>query len=432
MQSAGYNPRQRTMEKWWWAVAAAMLLCWAPASHAASWEQPASELARQIAGLAGPGPARLTIRNESSLAGGEIPQIRKLLERDLRGFGVLTGGSESATLIRVTLSENSQGGLWVAEVVEGTETRVAMLPVTLDVAAAASGGGSLTLRRTLVIREAEPVLDAQLFSVGTLQRLVVLETDRILTYTRGTAALASTDNVSPWVEDQHFAIAHTWPYPRDMRGELVASQDHLFDAYLPGVECSGTNTGAEIAVACGDSDDPWVVTGPVALGGSALPAQKAFYNAMRDSFTGVLAPGFGMEMPPFYEASDIARPTGTAMLLNTVDGRVMLVENNTLKPVSGTNDWGSDFAVIRSDCGTGVQVLVSGTGAAASEDSLRAYEITGREAVAVSAPLAVEGTVTAIHSAQRGTTGVADGAMVIVRRDAPLRYEVWNASAFCN
>jgi hypothetical protein len=400
-----------------WPVVVALMLV-LPAAHAANWEQPAGDLAKQIAALTGPGSVKLTIRNESSLASGEIPGIRKLLERDLRGFGVVAGGSDSATLIRVTLSENLQGGLWVAEVVEGTETRVTMLPVSLGATVTATGGPSLTLRRTLLMTEPDPVLDAQMFSIGGVQRLVVLEPERIVSYVRNAAVLAPAGTASwNWIEDQHFAIAHTRPFPRDLRGELVAAQDHLFDAYLPGALCSGTTTGVQITVACADSDDPW----PIGA------SQRAFYNAMRDSFTGVLAPGFGMELPPFYQASDIPRPTGTGMLMNGVDGRVMLIENNVLKPVNGGNDWGSDFAVIRSECGSGVQVLVSGSGAAAMGDSLSAYEIAGREAIVVSAPLTVEGAVTAIHAANDGAS-----ATVIVRRDAPARYEVWNGSAFCN
>jgi hypothetical protein len=418
MMSAGYNPPQRMIYKrsFWPVVVALMLVL--PAAHAANWEQPAGDLAKQIAALTGPGSVKLTIRNESSLASGEIPGIRKLLERDLRRFGVVAGGSDSATLIRVTLSENLQGGLWVAEVVEGTETRVTMLPVSLGATVTATGGPSLTLRRTLLMTEPDPVLDAQMFSIGGVQRLVVLEPERIVSYVRNAAVLAPAGTASwNWIEDQHFAIAHTRPFPRDLRGELVAAQDHLFDAYLPGALCSGTTTGVQITVACADSDDPW----PIGA------SQRAFYNAMRDSFTGVLAPGFGMELPPFYQASDIPRPTGTGMLMNGVDGRVMLIENNVLKPVNGGNDWGSDFAVIRSECGSGVQVLVSGSGAAAMGDSLSAYEIAGREAIVVSAPLTVEGAVTAIHAANDGAS-----ATVIVRRDAPARYEVWNGSAFCN
>jgi len=435
MKCAGYNPPQRIMMKLCWAVVVAALACLTPMARAASWEQPAADLAKQIAALSGPGPAKLTIVNRSSLAAIEIPAIRRLLERDLRGYGVVTGAGDSATLIRLTLSENLQGGLWVAEVVEGTETRVTMLAVSLGTAVTTSGPASLVVRRTLMITEADPVLDAQIFSVGTLSRLVVLEPERIVTYVRSGAGLAfataapgAAGSVS-WVEEQRFPITHTRPLPRDIRGELVVAQDHLFDAILPGVQCAGTNTGAQIAVTCGDSDDPWPITAaaPVPVGGGAGVPQRAFYNAMRDFFTGVLAPGYGMDLPPFYQASDLPRPTGTGLLLNTVDGRLMLIENNTLKPVTGAGDWGSDFAVVHSECGSGVQVLVSGTGAAAAGDSLRAYEIVGREAIAASPALPVEGAVTAIHAVNGGSS-----TTVVVRRDVPLRYEVWNASALCN
>ncbi|MFP5230317.1 MAG: hypothetical protein ACLGXA_22100 [Acidobacteriota bacterium] len=417
------------MMKRCWAGLVAVLACLTPAAHAANWEQPARDLAKQIAALHGPGPARLVIRNQSSLVAGEIPSIRALLEHDLRGLGVVTGGIDSTALIRVTLSEDVRGGLWVAEVVEGTETRVTMLPVNLGTASTAPGGAGLVVRRTLVIATAEPVLDAQVFTVGTLARLVVLERERIVTYVRGSATLSfASEPGSGWVADQTFPIAHTRPYPRDLRGELVAAQDHLFDAYLPGVECSGTNTGAQIAVACTDSDDPWPVGGTAAgpVGGAAGFPQRVFYNAMRDYFTGVLAPGFGADLPPFYQASDTARPTGTAMLLNGIDGRVTLLESNALEPVAGVEDWGSDFAVVRSGCGSGEQVLVSGTGAGEDGDSLRAYEIVGREAVAVSPPLPVEGAVMAMHAAPDGSS-----AMVMVRSDIPQRCEVWSASTLC-
>jgi len=45
----------------------------------------------------------------------------------------------------------------------------------------------------------------------------------------------------------------------------------------------------------------------------------------------------------------------------------------------------------------------------------------------VSAPVTVDGAITAIHAANDGQS-----ATVIVRRDAPARYEVWSASAICN
>jgi len=396
-----------------------------PAAQAATWEQPASDLARQIAALTGPGPARLVLQNISTLPASDVPLIRRLLEQNLRRLGVLPGDRDSATLIRVTLSENLQGGLWVAEVQEGTETRVTMLAVPLAPAAPTGSGGAITIRRTLLITEDAPVLDAKIFTTGGVQRLVVLEPEQILTYERNPAALGT----SPWIQDQTFPILHTRPYPRDLRGELVAATDHAFDAWLPGVHCRSGETAAGVATAlsvtCADSDDPWPIGGPI--GGPIALNQSAFYNAMRDNFTGVLAPGVGMDLPPFYEAGDLPHETGSSMLLTLVDGRVLLLDGNALKPITGANDWGSDFAVLRSGCGSGAQVLVSGSGAAAAGDSLRAWEISGREAIPVSAPVSVDGVVTAISPSSDGAT-----ATVIVRRDAPLRYEVWNGSALCN
>ena len=193
----------------------------------------------------------------------------------------------------MTLSENLQGGLWVAEVVEGTETRVTMVPVTLGATTVASiRGPSVTLQRTLLMTEPDPVLDAQMFSIGGVQRLVVLEPERIVSYVRNAAVLAPAGAATGnWIEDQHFAIAHTRPFPRDLRGELVAAQDHLFDAYLPGALCSGTTTGAQIMVACGDSDDPWPVGG-VAAGVLQRDARLLHWGVgagVRDGIAAVLS-----------------------------------------------------------------------------------------------------------------------------------------------
>ena len=412
---ARYNPPQRMIFSPRFVVAAALLVCLLPVPLSAQarvtvWDQPAADLAHQIVALTGPGPAKLLVRNNSTLAASEIPIIRQLLERDLRSAGVLPSTTESATLIRVTLSQNLQGGLWVAEVREGTETRVVMLSVATEEPAAPPTASTLTLRRALLATEPDPVLDASVVA----QRLVVLEPERILVYPAANAP-RSTAGSAGVTESQIFPIDHARSFPRDLRGRILPAQDHPFDAYLPGVLCTGT--GAQLNVSCSESDDPWPITS----------TQRAFYNAMRDNFTGVLAPGYGMDLPPFYTAVEIPRTTGSATLLNPVAGNVLLIENAAAKPVTGTGDWGSDFAVIHSGCGSGAQVLVSGSGAAAGGDSLRAFEISGREAVPVSAPLPIEGAITAITAAPDGTT-----ATIIVRRDAPLRYEVWNVAALCN
>jgi hypothetical protein len=114
-----------------------------------------------------------------------------------------------------------------------------------------------------------------------------------------------------------------------------------------------------------------------------------------------------------------------ALLVGGIDGRVQMVENGSLRVVTGTRDWGSDFAVLHSGCGAGVQVIASSSGEAAS-DSLRAYELPALEAVPASAPLAIDGTVTALWAAPDGKSVLA------VVRNAANQYEVDRVTALCN
>lgn len=410
-----YNPPQLMISKARLFVVAFALASLLPSAQAANWEQPAAALARQIASLAGPGPVQLVLNNRSTLPATEVPQIRQLLEQDLRSFGIVLGSGDSTTLVRVTLSENLRGGLWIAEVQEGTETRVTMLPVKLDVSNAAPGAPSLTLRQTAIITESDPVLDAQIFSSAGEQRLLlVLEPQRVMVYVR---TAASTPAPSPWKEEQVLTIPFLAPLSRDVRGRIVSAQDHLFDAYLPGVLCRGSNNWSAITLTCTGSDDPWPVTA----------TQKAFYDSARDYFMGVLVPGFGMQLAPFYEAADIPRSNGSAVLLNNVNGSAVLVQSNITVPVNGAVDWGSDLAAVHSACGSGTQVIVSGSGASAAGDSLRAYEISGREALPVSSPLQAPGVVTAIWPASSG-----DNATVVIHKPASDEYEVWSVAASCN
>ncbi|HEV2465027.1 MAG TPA: hypothetical protein VGT04_14570 [Acidobacteriaceae bacterium] len=409
-----YNPPQLMILKARLLVVAIALASLLPSAQAVSWDQPAAALARQIASLSGPGPVQLVLNNRSALPATEVPQIRQLLEQDLRSFGIVPGSGDSTTLVRVTLSENLRGGLWIAEVKEGTETRVTMLPVKLDASSAAPGAPTLTLRQTTIITESDPVLDAQVFSSTGEQRLLVLEPQRVMVYVR---TATPTTPPSPWKEEQVLTIPFLAPLSRDVRGRIAAAQDHLFDAYLPGVLCRGSNNWSAITLTCSGSDDPWPITA----------TQKAFYDSARDYFMGVVVPGFGMQLAPFYEAADIPRVNGSATLLNNVNGSAVLVQSNITIPVNGADNWGSDFAAVHSACGSGTQLIVSGSGSAAAGDSLRAYEISGREALPVSAPLQVPGVVTAIWPASS-----EDNATVVIHKAASDEYEVWSVAASCN
>jgi hypothetical protein len=421
---------------WWLLIAAALLAnssnLSAQAAQAASpWGQPAAQLAAQVAEMLGAGQAQLTVNNRSAIAAQELPAIRRLLEQDLRARGVVASGAESANIIRVTLSENAHEGLWVAEVIEGNRTQVAMVHVDRAPVAAPHAESGVVLEKKRIWNSLQAIPAASqafdepvLAALETKAGLVVLEEEDIVVFAM---------NAADRQEEKRFPLGRLRPASRDARGMLLLAADGLaFMAYAAGTECSGSyvpaadNSGrdGDWAVHCRESDDPWpVVQGPATAGSTQV---HAFYNASRDFFTGVITPNQGAELMPFYNLAVLPRAAagGPALLTNGIDGKVRMAEGNALKAVTGTRDWGSDFAVLASACGAGTQIVTSGSGEAQS-DSLRAYELLAQEAVAVSASLEMGGTVTALSTAPDGTS-----VWAVVRKGA-REYEVDRVTALC-
>jgi hypothetical protein len=91
----------------------------------------------------------------------------------------------------------------------------------------------------------------------------------------------------------------------------------------------------------------------------------------------------------------------------------------------GKLGWGSDIASVRSGCGSGWQVLATGNGEASS-DTVRAFEISGREPVAVSAAMDIDGSITAMW-AESGEAG----AVAVARNSETGGYEAFRLTLTC-
>jgi hypothetical protein len=61
------------------------------------------------------------------------------------------------------------------------------------------------------------------------------------------------------------------------------------------------------------------------------------------------------------------------------------------------------------------------------QDNLLAYEIVGRDAIAVSPPLPLDGQVTAMWP-MAGTPTV----MMVLQKQQPVEYEAYSVSVLCN
>jgi hypothetical protein len=350
------------------------------------------EFASRIVALTGPGAAE------------QFATFRKTLQHNLQDAGVrLRQAAQANSDIRVTLGENARGLVYLAEVQQGSETRPVIVEVPLVVAALSSS--SMALRRTLLVSRAEPVLDVVQLHVGTETKLLLLTSQAVVLYRQG---------AGKWVEESSVTVVHGHRFPLDLRGRLVASGERLLDAYLPGVICQ-VNVADTLHAECREADDAW-----------PIGAQAAFFNSTSNHFNGLLRPGFGKQMAPFFTAAALPFPGYTLWIFNGVDGQLR-THDGVRQGTLNVRDWGSDVAAVRSGCGSGAQLLVTGMTDAGADDSLRGFELVDRQPVLAAAAMEFNGSITALWTAQDGLSATA------VLRDARTEnYEVFNVSIACN
>src|SRR4051812_20846998 len=89
----------------------------------------AAQLVTEIMSRAGsPGFVTLDVENRSSLSAADVAVARKAIEAQLRASNSRLVKQERAVAeITVTISENTQGLLWIAEVKQGLTTQTVML-----------------------------------------------------------------------------------------------------------------------------------------------------------------------------------------------------------------------------------------------------------------------------------------------------------------
>ena len=389
----------------------ALMLMYAPLIMASDWHAPVGQLARQIAGATGPGAVALEVVNRSSLTRADVEAIRHGLLAELAALGVRpVNTDQAAASVEVTLSENLQNYVWVAEIHQGnSESSIVMVtaprsgPVAVERPAAA-----LTIHKTLLWTDENRILDVGLIT-STPQQMVVLEPESVV--------LAKFQD-GHWQQQESLSLSHLRPWPRDLRGRLIFRKDHLFDAYMPGVFCRSTST-PPLGLNCYETDDPWPL-------GTAESGLSAFFAPTRNFFTGALSPGIQKQttLKPFYSAAALPRDKYTLWIFAFADGQVHLLDGVTDQTL-GKLDWGSDIASVRSGCGLGWQVLATGNDTAAA-DTVKAFEIADREPVAVSQPVEFKSGITALWADWDGT-----GAIVVSQNPETGRYEAYRLSIAC-
>jgi hypothetical protein len=406
-----------------------LLCCGAAGAAAGNWNEPTQQLARKIVAITGPGAVAVTVENRSSIAKKDFDMISGGLRADLEGLGARSAKpDEAAARVVVWLSENPHSYVWVAEVRQGrSESTVAMVSVPrADEAGWTHESMPMSLRKVPLFSQEDRILDVLVLEEDSApKQIAVLDGEKTVIY---------RFQNGKWQQQQSLSITHLRPWPRDLRGRIMAAKDHLLDVYLPGVVC-GSTLGS-LALNCRESDDPWPLVATPALsfptfgGGPPVQPLGAFYSASRNFFTGVLTPGVGRltTVGKFYSAAALPREKYVLWLFAGTEGQIHLVDGVTDQ--TAKLGWGSDIASVKSACGSGGQLMATsspqnapGNGA----DSVRLYEIADRDPVPVSAALDFPGEITALWREAKG-----DSAVAVVRNHEIGEYEAFRLSVACS
>jgi hypothetical protein len=270
------------------------------------------------------------------------------------------------------------------------------------------------LERQLLIELDAPILDAAFMAnVATArQRLLVLQPSGVVLFEKTDAG---------WAERSRAAIHPAQPWPRDLRGRLLV-EDEAFWAYLPGMTCGGAMLEARvprITLDCAVMDEPWPIHA-----GSEVRAH-AYFSPARNFFDGRVETeqGAAYAWPPFFSAAPFETGGSLRFVLAGLDGRAFVFADRT-EPEAIFSGWGSDIAALKTSCGD--QVLATSTSESDASDSVRAFDVTEREAVATSAPVSFTGPVTALWPVGDKT------ALAVTRNRMTGRYEAYILTAACS
>lgn len=365
-----------------------------------SWNDTASEFAAKIlAHTPSKGAIALSIRNISSLGDDGVSQIRRQLRAQMRGRGArLAGSTKAGTEIRVTLSENSGGYIWVADIRAGSSHDVAMINVARPALAKFHPvSEALSIRKTLIYTQAEPMLDVAFVANPALvpsdrtTSMLVLGVDSVSLYEK----LDQTAKGGlVWEIRQSAPVPRIRRSTRDPRGRLKMGQNNSFNVYLPGEICSGVLDPA-LKLECRESDAPW----PNVF--SNAPNAAAYINPDRNFFDGRIQSEDGrlLMTSPFYSAAVLPLKSGEVWLLAGLDGRVQLLNSN-MDSMGSFEGGGSNIVVIQSNCQEAWQALATQPGDYSTSDAVQAIGIVNRKAVPAGASVEFNGPVTELWSYQ--------------------------------
>ena len=358
-----------------------------PLAPAQSMAEAAAQLAGRISSL----PQRratvsLEFENLTALPPAESSNFRAALQEELRKAGVETTAGQTETRLRITVSENVRGLLFVAVLTSGEERQLAMLPWNIPPSTQRKPRVKISIQPML--EQPEAILDMLLVDSGS--ELLVLTPSRVSRY-----KLVN----GKWTPSGIVGVSWARPLPRDQRGRLEKGPGG-FRLFVPGMSCDGT-LEPESKITCVHGNATW----PLNPRDPTLAVRWVTDRNLLESDSGHM----------FYSAA--------ASWFATAQDRI-LDPTGSLLP--GSDGLGSEISSVENPCGSGWMLLVSAAGDAQDRDHVQVYEIVEGQAVAASDAIALQGPVTALWPAE--TPGQST---LVIRNSKTGNYEASRLGVAC-
>jgi len=438
------------------------------------WNEAAGSLSAKIMEHLNSGIAlALAVKNTSSLGEEDVFKIRRALRNQLRNQRVrFATGKQARADVQVTLSENSEGYVWIAEIrdhlaasatSDDVRDIVVMVPVERpSVDDRHATAEPLIIRKARIYEQSSPILDVALLDNApgapedpranepVARRILVLGLDSVSLYEKTETAESAAKNAPHWRLAQTAALTRVRAWPRDARGRIIVHGGSLFDAYLPGTKCTGALEPA-LTLECHESDEPWPLSAGERGATPAPPLTQtgpaAYFTADRNYFDGRIKLDEGREVKAFPFVSLVVMPSKGAAhaglpapaghvppnvmdvpgwVLSGLDGRAQLL-NSSLQPVANVGGWGSQIVGLQTGCGAGWQVLASQARDLSQPDAVQAYEIADRKPTPASSPVEFAGPIMELLPLASGSQ-----ALAISRNLQTSTYEAFRLSISCS
>ena len=328
----------------------------------AAWNEGVKALAEKIVDAAKPSETvSLDVQNLSSLGAGDAEMIREALRAELQKHGIRI--ASSGTDVKVTLSENANQNVWVAQIQRSgkqeSAPQVAIISVSRAHPSAFAQTPTPILQRKLVDERREPVLDfASSSSEDKHARTKLVFGPGFLDMQSYTFDSAGDDKM----ELPPFSLV-----PRDLRG-LVVQKEGALSLFAANDMCVVTGTKHTCAR---NPNQNWPF--PYGIAGH--------FSGDRNYFSGLVNTAQRRSIErAFYTAAvadlaDITKPNGLhPFILTELDGRARFYDQGEDSRATFF-DWGDDIASITRSCYPRWFVLVTGTGDWTQADRIQTYEI---------------------------------------------------------